>query len=72
MYEVGTECNSGNRKVSGDIILTIDGANIEIVPFVKNILRDTIHAIVKELNGYKEESEIKITINPIRESDPAL
>ena len=63
MYEVGTECNSGNREVSGDIKLTIEGVEIEMVPFVKNILRDTIEAIVKELNGYEPGAKIEITIN---------
>jgi hypothetical protein len=67
MYEPGTKCNSGSRKVQGDITLAIDGADIEMVPFVKNILRDTIIAVVKELNGYDENSEIEITIGTAKE-----
>ena len=62
MYEVGTECNSGNRMVEGKIVLKIDGVEIEMVPFVQNILRDTIGAIVKELNGYEDSAKIEIVI----------
>ncbi|MDR0886042.1 MAG: hypothetical protein LBN22_06760 [Clostridiales Family XIII bacterium] len=62
MYEVGTECNSGNRKTTGEIILKIDGEELVLVPFVQNILKDTILAITKELNGYKEDCKIEITI----------
>ncbi|MDR0817137.1 MAG: hypothetical protein LBN35_00705 [Clostridiales Family XIII bacterium] len=62
MYEAGTKCNSGKRDVSGDITLSIDGVDIEMVPFVKNILKDTITAVVKELNGYSEDALIEIKI----------
>jgi hypothetical protein len=67
MYEQGTKCNSGHRKVQGDVTLAIDGADIEMVPFVKNILRDTVIAVVKELNGYDEDSKIEITIGTVKE-----
>ena len=63
MYEVGTPCNSGTRELKANINLVIDDKEIEMVPFVKNILLNTIIAVLKELNGYTEDSEIEITIN---------
>jgi len=45
-----------------DIKLEIDGKKIEIVPFVQDLLRDTLLALVSNLKGYKKEKSIKLTI----------
>jgi hypothetical protein len=59
---VGTECNSGTRKLKGDVNLKIDGSEIEMVPFVKNLLINNVLAIAKELEGYSEGTKIEIII----------
>lgn len=45
-----------------DIKLEIDGKEIEIVPFVQDLLRDTLLGVVGNLKGYKKGKSIKITI----------
>lgn len=45
-----------------DIILEIDGREITMVPFVQKVLKNSIQAVVKELDGYSENGEIKICI----------
>lgn len=62
MYEVGTPCNSGKRGMQMNVSLVVDGKKIEMVPFVNNILANTIIAVVKELDGYEEGSKIEIAI----------
>jgi hypothetical protein len=59
---VGDECNSGNRKTSGAVRLAIGGEEIELAPFVNNIIRNTVLAVVKELNGYEDGAKIEIAI----------
>lgn len=63
MYEVGTPCNSGKRKLRANVKLSIDGKEIEMVPFVQNILVNTITAVIKELDGYSDDSKVEIKIN---------
>ena len=63
MYEVGTPCNSGTRELKANINLVIDDKEIEMVPFVKNILVNTITAVIRELNGYHDDCKIEIKIN---------
>jgi molybdopterin-guanine dinucleotide biosynthesis protein B len=48
---------------SSKIKLTIDDKEIPMVPFVQKILQNTVEAVVKELDGYKSNSKIKIEIN---------
>lgn len=42
--------------------LQIDGKDIDMVPFVQNILSNTVLGVVKELEGYMEGKEISINI----------
>jgi molybdopterin-guanine dinucleotide biosynthesis protein B len=56
------KCDSGNRKLSGTVRLVVGGTEIELVPFVNNIVRDTVLAVIKELNGYEDGAKIEITI----------
>ena len=62
MHEVGSPCNSGKRDVNKSVSLVIDGKVVEMVPFVNNILANTIIAVVKELDGYSEDSKIEIVL----------
>lgn len=48
----------------GKIELIIDDREIHLVPFVQKILCNAVEGVVKELEGYRENSEIKVTINP--------
>lgn len=71
-YDCQTLCE---RIVAGDssyedclikamnVSLTIDGNEIDMVPFVQNILRNSIEAVVSELDGYKKNSTIEIKLN---------
>lgn len=42
--------------------LKVDGREIEMVPFVQDILSNSVKAIVKELDGYQEGKKIEISI----------
>jgi len=46
-----------------NIKLQIGGRDIKMVPFVQNILANTVLGIVKELKGYEEGKEIRIEIS---------
>ncbi|MDZ7837614.1 MAG: hypothetical protein U5N58_06490 [Actinomycetota bacterium] len=46
-----------------DIVLRIGDRQVEMVPFVQDILRDSIDGILKNLRGYKPGKKIEITIN---------
>lgn len=45
-----------------DIMLSINGEKITMVPFVKRILKNAINGVVKELDGYKKGAELEIKI----------
>lgn len=47
---------------NGDIKVSFNGKEIKMVPFVKTILKNTVLAIAKELNGYEKGKKIKIEI----------
>ncbi|MCH4888096.1 molybdopterin-guanine dinucleotide biosynthesis protein B [Acidaminobacter sp. JC074] len=53
-----SDCLLSNNNIS----LKIDDEDIAMVPFVQDILRNNVLAIVKELDGYKEGSKIEIQI----------
>lgn len=53
-----SDCILSESKVS----LFIDDRKIDMVPFVQNILSNTIQGIVSELEGYKKGSKIRIEI----------
>ncbi|MDR0852619.1 MAG: hypothetical protein LBN36_08990 [Clostridiales Family XIII bacterium] len=59
---IGSACNSGNRTPKGEARLVIDGIEIEMVPFVRNILRNAVTGVVCELEGYREDSRIEVFI----------
>lgn len=44
------------------IILRINGQEITMVPFVQNVLKNTVEAVAKELHGYTEDGDIEICI----------
>lgn len=46
-----------------DILLSVDGKKINMVPFVQKILTDSIKSLVGNLRGYKKGKKIEITIN---------
>jgi molybdopterin-guanine dinucleotide biosynthesis protein B len=45
-----------------DIEVTVNGKPLKMVPFVQDILRNTALGVLRELNGYQEGADIKITI----------
>lgn len=53
-----TDCKISNSKVK----LNIDGQDVEIVPFVDNILYNSIIGIVGELRGYRKGADIVIKL----------
>lgn len=60
--EIGSECNSGTRVLHGAVTLRVDDCEIEMVPFVQNILRNAVLAVVQELDGFEEGAQINIEI----------
>jgi len=61
-YKLGSKCNSGNRKIKSDVSLKIDGKETKLVPFVQNLIRNNVLAVVQELDGYSDDARIEITI----------
>lgn len=63
---------SGKRKRSDCVIskssvnLRINGKSVDMVPFVQNILRNTVLGVVSELKGFSEHSDIEISIGSDR------
>ncbi len=53
------DCKILNPKVK----LLIDNNEIQIVPFVEDILSNAVLGVVKELEGYKKGKEIKVILN---------
>ncbi len=50
------------EKEEADVVLTIDGVEIPMVPFVKNTLKNVVVGAVKALDGYEEGKEIRIRV----------
>lgn len=50
------------KKEEADVLLTIDGVEIPMVPFVKNTLKNVVIGAVKALDGYEEGKEIRIRV----------
>lgn len=48
---------------SNSVKLSINGQEIKMVPFVQDILSNSVQAVVKELDGYQENATIEIKIN---------
>lgn len=57
---------------SKSIQLKINDKAISMVPFVQDILRNNILAIVKELDGYQHNSKIEINIGMVHEKKNEL
>lgn len=56
------EKKTAKEKEEADVVLTIDGVEIPMVPFVKNTLKNVVVGAVKALDGYEEGKEIKVRI----------
>lgn len=54
-----SDCILDKQKVR----LSINGSEIKMVPFVQNILRNTVIGVAKELKGYENNSKIIVTID---------
>ncbi|WP_461204692.1 molybdopterin-guanine dinucleotide biosynthesis protein B [Clostridium sp. DL1XJH146] len=52
------DCKLGNEFVS----LKIDGKEVGMVPFVEKLVRNSVLAVVSELDGYSENSKIEIEL----------
>ena len=52
------DCKLSNKSVK----LKIDGKEIKMVPFVRNLVRNSVLAVVGELDGYSENSKIEIEL----------
>jgi molybdopterin-guanine dinucleotide biosynthesis protein B len=59
----GDSKRSDCRIGGAGILLSIDGKNINMVPFVQKILTDSIMALVGNLRGYRKGKKIEIIIN---------
>lgn len=53
---------------SAPVTLKIGGCKIEMVPFVQNVLKSTVTALVSTLDGYRENGEISIMIGGSKEN----
>lgn len=47
---------------NNSVKLSINGQEIKMVPFVQDILRNSVQAVVKELDGYQENATIEIKL----------
>ena len=52
------DCIIGKNRIK----LSVDGKDVKMVPFVRNILLNTVLGVVKELKGYKKNAAINISI----------
>ncbi|NMB21105.1 MAG: hypothetical protein GX979_09565 [Firmicutes bacterium] len=49
---------------NSQVELLLNGAALPMVPFVQAILKNAVLGVVKELNGYREHSEIVVRLKP--------
>lgn len=67
--ELGVRILKGMAKAEDCVLsksvvkLSVNGKDVAMVPFVQQILRDCIKAVVKNLKGCREAKNIKITID---------
>lgn len=54
------DCILDNSQVE----LLLNGAALPMVPFVQAIVKNAVLGVVKELNGYREHSEIVVRLKP--------
>jgi molybdopterin-guanine dinucleotide biosynthesis protein B len=57
--EASRECCALDKS---RITLQVDGREIPMVPFVQNILYNAVTGVVKELEGYRKNGEITVTV----------
>lgn len=57
----------GNPSGVVDTVLTINGREIPLLPFIRNMLGNIVIGSVKELKGYKEGAEIVVKIRKQKE-----
>lgn len=73
--ECGCDCRamlskilSGEKKredcviARADIELLINGRKIDMVPFVQRLLRNAVHGVVSELDGYEEGASVEVKL----------
>ncbi len=53
-----SDCVISNTNIEA----TVNGKPLKMVPFVQDILRNTVLGVLRELHGYQEGADIKITI----------
>ncbi len=53
-----SDCKIGMHQVK----LKVDGREIPMVPFVEKILENAVRGVVSELEGYRENGKIEITL----------
>lgn len=56
------EKKTAKEQEEADVMLTIDGVEIPMVPFVKNTLKNVVTGAVKALDGYEEGKEIIVKV----------
>ena len=53
-----SDCVISNTNIE----VTVNGQPLKMVPFVQDILRNTVLGVLRELRGYQDGADIKITI----------
>lgn len=53
---------TAKEKEEADVLLTIDGVEIPMVPFVKETLKNVVVGAVKALDGYEDGKEILVRV----------
>ncbi len=53
---------TAKEKAEAEVVLTIDGTEIPMVPFVKETLKNVVTGAVKALDGYEEGKEIIVRV----------
>lgn len=53
---------TAKEKKEADVLLTIDGVEIPMVPFVKETLKNVVIGAVKALDGYEDGKEIIVRV----------
>ncbi len=53
---------TAKEKKEADVLLTIDGVEIPMVPFVKETLKNVVTGAVKALDGYEDGKEIIVRV----------
>lgn len=51
---------------SGTVKLSIGGRDVPMVPFVEKILKNAVLGVVRELDGYRQDADIRIGIGDVR------